>query len=498
MVYFTDFFGIDEKVLEDYGAFNISLINDLPLFIDPFLLYGSQDERYKQLHRQIIEYLTFLKKKSEKGQITVAQRKSWFKFSEVKQNWLGFSVSGNGGSGLGEKFAKAMSLNMGEVYQDLNNEQVTSSSHIEKICLFELGVGKDNISDFTCNLIKSFLCEYTENFSIQNIDADLLRKVNVEKAYFDYRSERWMPKEYTLPFHNGDFILLTPRKILTKDENWINGNDLRGNFLGICATIPNDQLRSEINTFYLKELPAPKLVGKGKNQRKKGPSKKEIAEAVNQTIKSFPEIASYYIKLKEENKGKAKSVANSRIIEAIEVFKENVTALISQLTEETDFYKINPDSSFKESMKRVLFMKDVIENKDGYKLFYHKGQPLKREADVQVIYRLTWFSTPYDVNREVNNGRGPVDYSISKGSADKTLIEFKLASNRKLKMNLQNQVEVYKKASNTANAIKVILYFDTVELQRVNNILNDLGLQNDPSIVLIDAGNNKPSASNVR
>ena len=33
-IYFSDFFNIDPDVLEEYGAFNVSLINDLPLFID--------------------------------------------------------------------------------------------------------------------------------------------------------------------------------------------------------------------------------------------------------------------------------------------------------------------------------------------------------------------------------------------------------------------------------------------------------------------------------
>jgi len=32
-IYFTDFFGVSPEVMESYGAFNISLINDLPLFI---------------------------------------------------------------------------------------------------------------------------------------------------------------------------------------------------------------------------------------------------------------------------------------------------------------------------------------------------------------------------------------------------------------------------------------------------------------------------------
>ena len=36
MVYFSDIFNVDESILESYGAMNISLLNDIPLFIDPF------------------------------------------------------------------------------------------------------------------------------------------------------------------------------------------------------------------------------------------------------------------------------------------------------------------------------------------------------------------------------------------------------------------------------------------------------------------------------
>ena len=49
-IYFTDFFEVTSATLEAYGAFNVSLINDLPLFIDPFLLFDSEDQRYKDLH----------------------------------------------------------------------------------------------------------------------------------------------------------------------------------------------------------------------------------------------------------------------------------------------------------------------------------------------------------------------------------------------------------------------------------------------------------------
>ena len=107
-------------------------------------------------------------------------------------------------------------------------------------------------------------------------------------------------------------------------------------------------------------------------------------------------------------------------------------------------------------------------------------------------------STAFDVNKEPNLGRGPVDFKLSKGSADKTLIEFKLASNKRLKNNLQNQVEIYQKANLTSSAFKVIIYFTEEERDRAVNILNELGLAGKDNIILIDGRrDNKISASKV-
>ena len=145
------------------------------------------------------------------------------------------------------------------------------------------------------------------------------------------------------------------------------------------------------------------------------------------------------------------------------------------LNKSTDFYNTIPDAH-DEAKKRVHFLKHVIEDQDGYRLLYSDGKPIKREADLQVIYRLVWFGTPLDVNREVNNGRGPVDYKVSYGANNSTLVEFKLASNSKLKNNLAKQVEIYKAASDSKRAIKVIMYFSAEEELKVISILNDLGL----------------------
>ena len=140
------------------------------------------------------------------------------------------------------------------------------------------------------------------------------------------------------------------------------------------------------------------------------------------------------------------------------LFNNQLQQLTNVLKPSTDFYKENP-FSYEESLKRVGYLKIVIEDMDGYRLFYLNGKPIKRESDLQIIYRLVWYATTYDVNREVNNSRGPVDYKISGGRKNSTIVEFKLALNTKLKKNLENQVEIYKKANQTYNAIKVIMFF---------------------------------------
>lgn len=103
------------------------------------------------------------------------------------------------------------------------------------------------------------------------------------------------------------------------------------------------------------------------------------------------------------------------------------------------------------------------------------------------MFKLTWFRTEYDVNFEVNNGRGPVDVKISRGKKNANLVEFKLAKNSALEKNLRNQVGIYEKANNTNRSIKAILHFNENELARVTRILKEIGLEGREDVILIDA-----------
>ena len=215
-LYFSDFFEVDEDTVENYGAFNVSLLTDFPLFIDPFLLFNSSKPEFKALHDDIIRYLAFLRDKAVSGQVTEGLLRSWYHFSEVEQNWLGFSQVGNAGRGLGAKFAKSLHGNLQSLFSDFGGEKVTRGSHLEKLCLIESGVGKDSISDFTTNLIKHFLLEYTQTFAQQHISQELTRAIRVPRVRFNYATESWTTETFTLPYHEGDYVILSPKDLLTR------------------------------------------------------------------------------------------------------------------------------------------------------------------------------------------------------------------------------------------------------------------------------------------
>lgn len=95
-IYFSDFFQVDPNIIDNYGALDISLLNDLPLFIDPFLIFCSDDPECQKMHDEIIRYLVFLRDKAVNSQEADASELRYlYCFPEVRQTYLGFCENGN-------------------------------------------------------------------------------------------------------------------------------------------------------------------------------------------------------------------------------------------------------------------------------------------------------------------------------------------------------------------------------------------------------------------
>jgi hypothetical protein len=332
-------------------------------------------------------------------------------------------------------------------------------------------------------LIKDYLLKYTQIFTEKYIEPSLTKTMSVQKVRFDYETERWESDNFILPFYRNTYVLLTPKNILTKEDVWINRKDYLHDFWEIREAVFNTQLREELDNYL-------KLV------LSKNPKSQEYDRVAADFTYKHPEIIDLFIRSKEDRGDKAIERSAAYVADSQQLYIEQFNNLVQLLNINSLFYAMIGDT-VTEAYQRITFLKDVVENKGGWKLFYVNGQPVRKEEDIQIAYRLTWFRTLSDVSREVNDGRGPADFKISRGSVDKTIVEFKLASNPQLRQNLQNQVEIYKKASDVKIGFKVIFYFSDAESKRIQDLLVELELTKDPYIIQVDA-RKKESASKVK
>lgn len=495
---FSEKFEVEKSKIDEYGAIDISLVCDIPLFIDPMLIFNSEKEKYKELHNNIIKYFHFLAKKAEQ-KLEIADIKTWYTFNEVCNNWFGYSLDGNKGSALDIEFGKFLYKNIKFV---LNTNGISTGSHAEKIMLLYDGSGRDKISDMTVNLIKGYLCEYTQTFSQNHIAEQYCKYFPVDKSDFNYITESFVTKEYYLPYiinekGEEEFVLLTPVDILRKNEPSINRENFFKNNRKVRDYIENDVLKTQVNNYIAKAVGEYEKEQQ-KNKKKTSEGKIKIIERVafGEFVKEHPEIYDYYVKMRENEKEEIKKECLQEVNIQLEKFIDSAQILIEKFKQGK--YEIPEKiSAFEECRRRIKYFKHIIEDCDGYKTLYHNGERIANENDLQRMFKFVWHETDFKSDFETNNGRGPADVVVSKGIKNQNIVEFKLASNSRLK-HVFEQTEIYKKANGAENSIIVIFYFSENELNKVNKIINEAELNDkiDENIILIDCrDDNKKSAS---
>ena len=271
-------------------------------------------------------------------------------------------------------------------------------------------------------------------------------------------------------YWNNSIIQITPKNILTKDESWINKKEMIEDFSNICSSISNEELRAKlekyVNDILLENYNA-----------------QEWKKAVKQTIEKFPEFIDYFIRMKEINGKEAHIRSDLKIRETQELFIELVSNLVEELYHHTNFYQQSYDT-LKDTYQRIIFLKNIIENNDEFKHSYQK-KLIKKQSELQLLLRLIWFVRPSYVDNDIKIDLNPLGYESSRSSKGKMLVEFKLASNKKLKLSLENLIKKY--GTENFESIKVIIFFSPQEYSNVNRILSELNLKVGKNIVLIDA-----------
>lgn len=255
-MYFSEKFNISKEDLLEYGAVDISLDIDLPFFIDPMLLYYSENEEYHKQHESIIAFFAFLAQltSEENG---LSRFDELFQCREIPNNWFGFCYSGNRGKGSSRNFADSVFLNLTKLY----NSTIEPISHFEHIFLFGDYVGKDRISDLCVNLLLGFLANYTQQFVQKyEVNPELCDSfpITVNQFNNDTGDYEKVIQQYYLPYKEfeltkkREYILLTPFDIVSPTDSTLNPKDFGNSYdrMYRYLSLSNPELKAKLELHF--------------------------------------------------------------------------------------------------------------------------------------------------------------------------------------------------------------------------------------------------------
>ena len=217
----SDYYNI--PLLQSEVDFAIPFMDeDIPLYVDPFLLWKSPSQMDNMQHLGILQSFNQLGRLYLEGKQEDAIKNLVF-LSECDEVGLGLSKSRKG-----RPISEDISREILELFKSIPQVNQYGFKHFEQIQLLVDQVSKDRISDIACSLMKSFLIDYTIEQSltlgipIQNVD--LFR--------YDYKSCKVVKENVKLPVNEEkkQAVLFVPKRWL-RYTPWLNFDDYFKNYL---------------------------------------------------------------------------------------------------------------------------------------------------------------------------------------------------------------------------------------------------------------------------
>jgi hypothetical protein len=191
---------------------------DLPLCIDPFLLYKSRRSELIAAHETLVGLFNEAFAAFRAGDSERAARLIYF--PEVQEIRFGYARNSVAGRGMGTMLSRLVI----ETLQGSPALVERGLRHVEELQLFSTGIAEDRISDLAANAIKQFLVSYTQNqcnmWGIPTVDS-----VPLEHIWSAERHD-WIDDYVSLPIDPETRlpVLLVPRWIVRRLP-WINYED---------------------------------------------------------------------------------------------------------------------------------------------------------------------------------------------------------------------------------------------------------------------------------
>jgi len=196
------------KINDEVNFKDIELGTDNMLFVDPYLIYISDDVLSVQCSNKIVDYFTKLLKYAKLGDkgngyklVKYLQENNEIRLGYSKGTPIGRGLGSNKGKELFDILCKSEAVKTGLV-----SDIFDASIMIEK-------VGYDKISDLTINIILYELIKYTqEQCKLYNVYTET---VKLKRPVWCTEEEKWtMMESIQLPVFDNRPIILVPKNFV--------------------------------------------------------------------------------------------------------------------------------------------------------------------------------------------------------------------------------------------------------------------------------------------
>ncbi len=473
---FSAHFGAARSPSDDW--FDPDLSVDTRLFLDPFLLLDEKAKPkslWASAHDKLIGHFArcydLLATAGSSGTMSEQIARGLLSFPEPAELCLGYTASGTSGSGSGTRHA---SLILGSIVTAIA-AGLNRPEHIEEIGILNEGIGADRISDAACNVLKPIIIDYTKKITSRHgIRTSTLR---VRHSRCNLKTGRWIDEEHDLPENpvTGKPVLLIPQRFLNRlpvlnADDWFDSTF-------------NADLRREMNVQVGARVP-----------------KREIARAARRHPDRIRQWA-HDLRAAGQVRGYD--------------FVTDPLGVVSWQDAGMDFAKHNPVSvsisgvaDLRQFVETLLDLyKLFIEEQGGWKLLWNDNHDEKPEEAAQLA--LLGMARPYcrahgvEIDREVNLGRGPVDFKVTKGASVRLLVEVKKLHNGEFWNGLERQLPAYMTSDQTGEGWLLAIQYrsEGVSRSRLRELPRRVQKINGTSgtsigVTIIDA-RPKPSASKI-
>ena len=425
-VLFSTHFSLPAAALPTAKLLDPILNSDTKLFIDPLLLWKSQNPKIISEGRIAVEtcfqnVIGLLDISQAEGDAAWKGAYEALNLDERAETSLGFGSAGTSGSSRPPKLRNAVLRTAKEIIT-LGEK---NPAMIPLMGLFETGVGPDTLSDMTTNFLLPTLAGITEKFCLAN---------GVPVQQFGTRYvDRYLPAN---PYHPNVPVILVPRDLLRDLPLAADWADVSRVILEVR------EIRDAVNRMFGNFAKATIAQKKAAIRRAAFSSPtllKKLIKAVAAASESYDEMADldgYY-------------QFRKILTEDPESFRDR---LVAPATKDS--------ASLIQTVSDIIAQFQVmVENNNMWELLWN-GSVVRHERASQLLFfavaNVMCAVNNVDISPETNSGGGPVDFKFSTGYRGRVLVELKLSTGSVVH-GYKTQLEIYKTASDTRDAVFVIM-----------------------------------------